>query len=78
MKRWDEALAASDRALARVYGPRTLQMLGTRAEIQLARGDKEAARATLEKALKTAEGMPAGQRSDRTIAAVRKRLDALN
>ena len=25
-----------------------------------------------------AEGMPAGQRSDRAIAAVRKRLDALN
>ena len=78
LKRWDEALAASDRALARVYGPRTLQVLGTRAQIQLARGDKEAARATLERALKTAEDMPAGQRSDRAIAAVRKRLDALN
>jgi tetratricopeptide (TPR) repeat protein len=78
MKRWDEALAATDRALARAYGPRTLRILGTRAEIQLARGDKEAARATLDKALKTAEGLPAGQRSERMIAAVRKRLDALN
>jgi tetratricopeptide (TPR) repeat protein len=78
MKRWDDALAATDRALARVYGPRTLQVLGTRAKIQLARGDKEAARATLLKALKTAEDLPPGQRSDRTIAAVRKRLDALN
>jgi tetratricopeptide (TPR) repeat protein len=78
MKRWDEALAATDRALARAYGPRTLRILGTRAEILLARGDKEGARATLEKALTTAEGLPAGQRSDRMIAAVRQRLDALN
>lgn len=78
MKRWDEALAATDRALARAYGPRTLRILGTRADILLARGDKEGARAVLEKALKTAEGLPAGQRSDRMIAAVRKRLDALN
>jgi tetratricopeptide (TPR) repeat protein len=77
MKRWDEALAATDRALARAYGPRTLQILGTRAEVLLARGDKEGARATVEKALKTAEGLPAGQRSERTIAAIRKRLDAL-
>ena len=77
MERWDEALAATDRALTRAYGPRTLQILGTRAQIQLARGDKEGARATLEKALKTAESMPAGQRSDRAIAAVRKRLDSL-
>lgn len=78
LKRWDEALAATDRALTRVYGPRTLQVLGTRAQVQLARGDKEGARATLEKALKTAEGLPPGQRSERTIAAVRKRLDALH
>jgi tetratricopeptide (TPR) repeat protein len=77
MKRWDEALAASDRALALAYGPRTLLIFGTRAEILLARGDKEGARATVEKALKTAEGLPAGQRSERTIAAIRKRLDAL-
>lgn len=78
MKRWDEALAAADRALARAYGPRMLLILGTRAEILLARGDKAGARATLEKALKTAEGLPAGQRSDRAIAAVRKRLESLN
>jgi len=78
LKRWDDALAAADRALALAYGPRMLRILGTRAEILLAKGDKAGARATLEKALKAAEGMPPGQRSDRTIAAVRKRIDALN
>ena len=77
MKRWDEALAATDRALARAYGPRTLLILRTRADIQSARGDKAGERATLERALKTAEGLPAGQRSERMIAAVRQRLDAL-
>ena len=66
MKRWNEALAATDRALALAYGPRMLRILGTRAEILLAQGDKAGARASIEKALKMAEGMPPGQRSDRT------------
>jgi len=78
MKRWDEALAAADRAIALAYGPRLLRILGTRAEILLAKGDKAGARATLAKALAAAEGMPPGQRSDRTIAAVRKRLEGLD
>jgi tetratricopeptide (TPR) repeat protein len=78
MKRWDEALAAADRALALAYGPRRLRILGTRAEILLARGDRAGARATLQQALAAAETMPPGQRSDRMIAAVRKRLQALN
>src|SRR6266508_398876 len=39
MKRYDEALAASDRALARAYGPRKIGILQTRADIYAARGD---------------------------------------
>jgi tetratricopeptide (TPR) repeat protein len=77
MKRWDDALAAADRALALGSGPRMLRILGTRAEVLLAKGDRAGARATLERALEAAQDMPAGQRSERTIAAVRKRLDAL-
>jgi tetratricopeptide (TPR) repeat protein len=77
MKRWDEALAASDRALAKAYGPRTLLVLQTRADIYAGRGDTTATRATLEQALSTAESFPPGQRSESTIAAIRKRLDAL-
>lgn len=78
MKRWDDALAASDRAMARAYGPRTLLVLQTRADIFAGRGDSTATRATLEQALQTAESLPAGQRSESAIASIRKKLDALH
>jgi tetratricopeptide (TPR) repeat protein len=77
MKEYDKALAASDRALARAYGPRTQGMLRTRADIQVAKGDTAAARATLEQAVRTAEALPPGQRSDRAIAALKKRLESM-
>jgi tetratricopeptide (TPR) repeat protein len=77
LARWDEALAASDRALALAYGPRKLRILGTRADVFLGRGDKERARATLAEALAGAEALPPGQRSESTIAGLRKRLAEL-
>lgn len=77
MKRYDDAIAASDRALARVYGPRKIVVLRGRADIFEARGDKPKARRTIEEAVKVAQALPAGQRSDRTIAALKKRLDTL-
>jgi tetratricopeptide (TPR) repeat protein len=75
MKRWDEALAASDRALAKAYGPRKLLILQNRADILAGKGDAAGARATLAEALAMAESLPEGQRSERTIAALRKKLD---
>ena len=77
MKRWDDALAATDRALALVYGPRKIRVLGTRADVLLARGDKEKARATLEEALATARALPPAQRSDAMLAAIQKRIAAV-
>jgi tetratricopeptide (TPR) repeat protein len=76
MKRWDEALAASERALAKAYGPRKLLILQNKAEILAGKGDTAGARATLAEAIALAESLPEGQRSERTIAALRKRLDA--
>jgi tetratricopeptide (TPR) repeat protein len=72
--RHEEALAASDRALARVYGPRKLRVLSTRADIQTAMADTSGARRTLEDALALAESLPEGQRSERTIAGLKRRL----
>jgi tetratricopeptide (TPR) repeat protein len=77
MHRWDDAIAASDRALEKAYGPRRLGILQTRSDIFKERGDVEMARRTLEDALREAEALPEGQRSDRTIASIRKKLDTL-
>ncbi len=75
MKKYDEALAASDRALAKAYGPRRLGILRTRSEIYAGNGDAKAARETLEQALREAEALPPGQRSEKTIAALKKKLE---
>lgn len=77
MQRYDDALAASDRALARVYGPRKLTVLQARADIYAEQGDRESARRTLTEALAYAEALPAGQRSERQIAALKKKLEAM-
>ena len=77
MKRYDDALAASDRALAKAYGPRRIGMLQTRADIYKDKGDLPSARRTIEEALRVADSLPEGQRSERTIANLRKKLEAL-
>jgi len=77
MKRWPDALAASDSAVARAYGPRKLLILQTRTDIYLGMADSTAARRTLDEAVSLAEGLPEGQRSDRTIASLRKRREGL-
>jgi tetratricopeptide (TPR) repeat protein len=77
MKRWDEALSASDRALARAYGPRKLALLATRADIYAGKGDREAARKTIEEAIGVAESLPPGQRSEGTLTALKKKLQGL-
>jgi tetratricopeptide (TPR) repeat protein len=77
MKKYDEALAASGRALAKAYGPRTLGILQTRADIYKEKGDSAAARRTIEQAVEFAESLPEGQWSERTISALKKKLDAM-
>lgn len=74
LKQYDQALAASDRALAWVYGPRKLIVLNARAELFLAMDNKKAARETWLQAIEFAKALPAAQRSDRRIAMFEKRL----
>jgi tetratricopeptide (TPR) repeat protein len=74
--KWNEALAASDRALERVYGPRRIRVLLVRADIYKGQGDEAAEKRTLEEALRFAEELPAGQRSEDQIASLKKRLGA--
>jgi tetratricopeptide (TPR) repeat protein len=75
LKQYDTALKASDRALARVYGPRKLRVLAVRADIYGGMGDAAAAKKTVEESLAYAEALPAGQRSDTAIAALKKQLE---
>ena len=77
LKDYPRALAASDRALAKAYGPRRLGILRTRAQIYVDQGDREAARKVLQQALAEAAALPAAQRNARTVAALEKQLAAL-
>jgi tetratricopeptide (TPR) repeat protein len=74
MARYDEALAASDRALAKVYGPRTITVLDSRATIYEKMGDPEGAKDALRKAIAYARTLPPSDRTTRTIARIEKRL----
>jgi tetratricopeptide (TPR) repeat protein len=76
-KRYDDALAASDRALKLAYGPRKVGIYRSRAVTYLAKGDKESARKTIKEAIEYAESLPAEQRSDATIASMKKQLDTM-
>jgi tetratricopeptide (TPR) repeat protein len=78
MKKWPEALAASDRALKHAYGPRQFLVLNTRADIQLGMGERDAAEKTLNEALAKAEAMPDGQKSEGTIKNLKGRIEKLN
>ena len=78
MKKYDEALAASDRALLRAYGPRKLVILNARADIYDKKGDAAAAKKTREDALAWAKSLPKEQVSERQIAALKKQLETPN
>lgn len=78
MKRWDDGLAASDRAMAKAYGPRKIRFYMNRSDLLVGKGDVDGARKVLEEAVSYAQALPEGQRSDRTIASLQKSLDKLN
>jgi tetratricopeptide (TPR) repeat protein len=77
MKEWDKAVAAADRALLRIYGPRKLRVLEIKADALKGKGDLAGARRTIEEAVAFAEALPPGQRSDDRVAGLRKKLDSL-
>ncbi|WNG40738.1 thiol reductase thioredoxin [Archangium violaceum] len=72
--RLDDALAASTRALEKVQGSRRLRVLSERAEIHLARGERDAAVRTLEDALTYAKTLSGAQASPRVVAGLEKKL----
>ena len=77
LKQYDKAIAASDRALAKVYGPRKIAVYSVRADIYVAMGDNASAKKTLEEAIAYAKALPEGQRSEARIAGLEKRVASM-
>lgn len=77
MKKYDESLAAYDRAAKLAYGPRKIGILRGRAETLLAKGDKEAAKQALRDTIAYAKSLPSGQASEKMIGALEKRLETM-
>ena len=77
MGKYDEALAATARALAHAYGPRKIGILRNRSDIFALKGDKENAKKTLEEAIRYAEGLPKEQVGPAVIASLKKKLEAM-
>jgi tetratricopeptide (TPR) repeat protein len=75
--RLDDALAANDRALAKVQGARRLRVLSDRSAILDARGQKDAAVKTVEEAIAYAKSLSEAQVSKRQLEALEKRLAEL-
>jgi tetratricopeptide (TPR) repeat protein len=77
LQQYDVALVANDKALSLAYGPRLIRVLTDRSRICVEKGDLVSARIALEEARREARALPEGQRSDRQIADIEKRLAAL-
>jgi len=77
MGKYDEALAATERALARAYGPRKISIYRNRSDIFALKGDKESAKKTLEEAIRYAETLPKEQVGPAYIASLKKKLETM-
>lgn len=75
--RFDDSLAASDRALKLAYGPRKIGIYRSRVATYIAKGDKASARKTMEEAIQYAQSLPAEQVSEAMIASMKKQLDTM-
>jgi tetratricopeptide (TPR) repeat protein len=77
MGKYDDALAASQRALDHAYGPRKLRIFDARADIYIKMGDKAAAKRTLEDAVRYAQSLPEPQRPVHFVAQLEKKAASL-
>jgi len=77
LKRTDEALAASSRALELAYGPRKVRVLAQRASILEARGDVAGARKALQEAIAFAGTLPPAQQNSRLVQRLEARLQKM-
>ncbi|MEI7703135.1 MAG: hypothetical protein WCK73_00910 [Deltaproteobacteria bacterium] len=77
LKRTDDALAASNRALPLAYGPRKMRVLAQRATILEAKGDVAGARKALQDAIAHGKKLPPSQQNPRLVQRLEARLAKL-
>jgi tetratricopeptide (TPR) repeat protein len=77
LRRYPEAQASIDRALALAAGPRRLRLLEIKSSICAKMGNTAAARAALTEAFRFGQALPKGQRSEKALAHVRMLLAEL-
>jgi tetratricopeptide (TPR) repeat protein len=77
MKQYDDALAATKRALDRAYGPRKLRIWALQADVEEARGDRAGARRSLSEALDFAKSAQLTGGYPRLREALERRLAKL-
>lgn len=75
--KYDEALAASDAALKKAYGPRKLRLFETKASVQAKKNDLKGQKSTLQQALEFGRALPAPQRPEKTLARIEASIKAL-
>jgi tetratricopeptide (TPR) repeat protein len=75
--RLDEAQAAAERAIGKVYGPRKGRALALVADIHKARGNVDAERAARKVVVDFYRSLPPGHRSEKALADARKALAAV-
>ena len=77
LKRYDDSVAALERALTRAYGPRKLRLWSLEADVLVAKGDRAGARRALESALDFAATVPLTGAYPSLRDAIASRLKAL-
>jgi tetratricopeptide (TPR) repeat protein len=75
--RWEEGLSAIDRALAKAYGPRRINLMSIKVDLLLGAGKKEEARRLVEEQIRLYDALPPGQAQPAGAAAARERLKSL-
>jgi len=78
MGKYDEALAASDRALARVTSAAKVMVLDLRSDVYAAKGDKTTAAQTLRDAIAFNESLPPGLRDEGINTMLKKKLEKIS
>jgi thiol-disulfide isomerase/thioredoxin len=77
LKRWDEGLAAIDRALSKAYGPRRASLMTLKVDLLFGKGLTTEARRALEDQLAAYRALPPGQRQPAAEERVLQRLASL-